>query len=175
MRRWPQSLLRGIERKGKDAVIAHSTVYDLLSELRYDTRAVRVAVVKCHNGGTIPSAKTPLYSTALYEVADNEHGPIRDKWRSLPIDARYTQLLTEMMEKGSVHIDVSSADLGGTLGAIYGTALVQTVRKYHLAHDALGIYYLSVQWPDAGHAVTAPQALSIQAALPKLRDALKAS
>lgn len=166
-------ILKRREEKGRQAIVSHSSVYDILAELRWETAAARVAVVKCHNGGAVPTARTPLYSTALYEVSEAAHGPIREKWQGLPIDKAYTDLLSTVVEDGSVRVHVGEVNPGSTLAAIYGTAGVQTVVKHYITHDASGLYYLSVQWTDSDHSITPPQALAIQAAIPRLKRCLE--
>ena len=153
------------------AVRDHVRIYDTLTELRHETDARRVAVVRTHNGGGIPSARVPLYSSALAEVTDGDAPPLRERWKALPVTETYARLLADMLTAAEVR--VTPADLGDSrLAAIYEIGGTRSALKALLGTDPEALYYLSVQWPDDAHVVDAAARLAIDAAVRELRRAL---
>lgn len=152
------------------AVFDMVRVYDVLNELRHDADARRVAVVRTHNGGGIPSARVPLYSTALAEVTDGAD-TLRDRWKAVPVTESYVRLLGDMIESGEV--TVNPDDLKDShLAVVYAVGGTRTAVKALLGSDPEALYYLSVQWADEGHTVTPAARLGILSAVREIRRAL---
>lgn len=152
------------------AVRDHIRVFDVLNELRPETKARRVAVVRTHNGGGIPSGRVPIYSSALAEVTDGVP-PLRDLWQGVPVTESYFRLLGEMIRDGEV--TVNPDDLADSrLGAVYAAGGTRAAVKALLGSDPECVYYLSVQWGDDGHEIAAAPRLSIDRAVRELRRAL---
>ena len=154
------------------AIRDHGDVYDILAPLCYKLRARRVVVVKTHNGGGIPSAKTPLYSTALYEVAGEGTRPLKYDWQGQPVDGDYVRVLNELLESGSASIAVDALAPGATLRALYEVAAIESVEKHYLCHDTLGLYYLSLQWDERGYEPSPADVVAIRAAIPRIKAIL---
>lgn len=158
-------------QKPREAIRDHAHIYDELQGLRHTLRANRIVVVKTHNGGGLPSAKTQLYTSALYEVADAAR-PVKGYWQGLTVDAPYVQVLSAMMEQGSAAVDVAALGPRTTLADIYASGDIKTAHEYYLYHDARGLYYLSLQWRDASHEASASQRLAIAASVRKISKTL---
>lgn len=157
--------------RGRKAIEEHATIYDALTYLRHKIDATRVVVVRVSNGGGIPSAKTPLFSTALHEVTSDDAAPVKFHWQQLPLDEPYIRVLTTLHQQGEVEVDVDQIG-PGTLRDIYDAAKVQTVYKYTLHSDATALYYLSLQFAQDGHRPNAPQRIVIRSTISKIRQTL---
>jgi hypothetical protein len=159
------------QEKPKRAIREQASVYDTLNTLRHDALASRVVIVKTHNGGGLPSAKTPLFSSALYEVTGDEARPLKRQWARLPIDEEYMRALSRLLEDGEVEIDTRTME-SGTLRDIYASAAVHSVRKVYLTHDSKALYYLSLHWSGVEHQPGAQARLAIRSAVAQLRHLL---
>lgn len=160
-----------LRERGRKAIEEHAVVYDHLTYLRHKISATRVVIVKTSNGGGLPSGKTPLFSSALYEVTSDEAAPIKLFWQQLPVDEPYIRTLRQLMDQGSVRVDAAGLE-GGTLAEIYATAKVTRVEKHLLFNDALGVYYLSLQWDQDAPEPNATGRLVIRSSVQKIRAAL---
>lgn len=166
---------RRLERRDQPprAIHAQNRINEELANLRHRLGAVRCVLVKTHNGGGIPSAKTPLYTSALYE-ATTAH-PLHDFWQGISVDAEMSEHLSRLMQEHTVEVNVDDLTPGSTMVKLYASddqQLAKTVHKHYLSHDRKNIYYLSIQWQDARHIPSNFEQLVTERTINEIRELL---
>ena len=112
---WVGKVCWDLYRVRKDNTISKvingiKSVYTCLSTLRRDTGAVRVVVVKVHNGGGKPKLTANLYASSLY--ADWGSG-MRDgyDWTNQRLDPTFIDTLNSMLMAPEAWLDVTTEAL----------------------------------------------------------------
>ncbi len=124
-----------------------AVIYDHLNELQSLTNSGRVLLLYCSNGGGIPHAGKPVYTTILYEVKNTTLPPIRSNWQRVPIDEGYVKLVVELAAKGEWHGEPSElAD--GFLKDLYLKEGVQYAMVKEIARTKDRFYFVSTRWYD---------------------------
>jgi len=141
--------------KGKDSrKFAHvigrvKDVYGHIGILRRETKALRVLVVKAHNGGGKPKLSGPLYASVLY--GDWEQNMTdASEWVNQRLDEGYVTTLNDMLAAGEGWVDMRTENLkDGQLKDMLAADNVEHAMFFCLAqlHDSL--LYLSINFGNA--------------------------
>jgi len=119
-------------------------VYEALNDVLMEVGgAGRAMLLRSENGGGIPSANRPVYSSVLHEVHGTSLEPIRERWQRMKVDEQYARLLHELATKGYVQLDTASME-PGSLRTSYEAAGVACAMVCAVVADDTGFNYLSV-------------------------------
>ena len=131
-------------------------VYGTLNRLLSATGAARVLLLRAHNGGSIPRAGVPLYSSVLYEVWDGDVlEPIKSTWQKQRLSETYVSMLLEVATKGEA--TVITKDLPPcVLKDTYEATGVARAEVHKVRAEAGAFYYLSITFahdvePNGNH------------------------
>ena len=92
--RWVEAYQRSKHRASLENIQA---VYRLLTQLRHETSACRVAIVESRNGGGVPTAAKPLHCRSLYEVSMTPSPTGRQFWTNeQQVDAALADVLAQL-------------------------------------------------------------------------------
>lgn len=138
---------RGVKELGR-TFAAQAELNSALNDVRAVMGACRASILKSTNGGGIPSPGKQLYTSVVYESYSNDGDSTRDLWQNMPVDAPYSQLLSDLYEKKAVNMRTDLMH-PGDLKSLYRSTGVEmaTVRKIGCSDRAM--YYLSLNYKRA--------------------------
>lgn len=147
---WGAAWLKGkIEarrvQQGEAAVIDAAEVYTILAEHARAINADRVLLLYTSNGGGIPTAGKPLYTTILYEIANNHNAPIMERFQGVLADAGYVHMVASVAEYGQWRSDPEQME-PGFLRTLYEEEGVQQALIVRIGTTAKRFYFLSAKW-----------------------------
>ena len=141
--KWNDSRLRN---KLPNVLKTVDKIYGAMHELLRDSPADRIKLIICTNGGGIPCAGRPLYSTILREVSD-QLSPAAAKWGKRMLDEHHTKLITEMLEVGRVRL-ITSEMRDGELKTLYKSEDIWGSDVVLLHKGKVGLHYLTVNYKE---------------------------
>ena len=139
--KWNDSRLRN---KLPNVLKTVDKIYGAMHELLRNSPADRILLVICTNGGGIPSAGKPLYSTILREVSD-QLSPAAAKWGKRMLDEQHTKVITEMLDVGRVQL-ITDKMPDGELKTLYMSEGIWGSDVVLLHKGKLGLHYLTVNY-----------------------------
>jgi len=152
---WGRQWLAGRRtQKSAKAIEGMAQIYDVLNELSARTECDRALILYTSNGGGIPSTKSPVYTTILYELVHGPHlDPIRQNFQQVLIDGGYVRVLNEVLSTGGYQATVQDVPRG-FLRDLYEAEGVHHVRMCELLRTPERYYFLALRWmgsppPDA--------------------------
>ena len=133
-----------VEDTFKLSIADISLVYHIMRTLMTHVPSInRTMIIKSHNGGGIPSPKTPVYLTALHEVALMDTTPMLEDVQCRPVDAFHANhILTPLASTGTFHINKQTNE--GFLKDIYEAYNHEWSKGIVLAIDETAMTYLVV-------------------------------
>jgi hypothetical protein len=147
-------------------------IYGYLAELRRETKAVRVLVIKAHNGGGKPKLSGALYASVLY--GDWEHG-MSDalEWVNQKLDVGYIETLNTMLSEPDGWVDAKTETLSeGQLKDMLNADNVEHVLFCNLSQTEQHLVYLTVNFA-AGTTMNAWTRSSIRSTINNMRALFK--
>lgn len=82
-------------------------IYDIVTNVRQETKAKRVMIVAIHNGGSIPKIGSTYKATVLFESFEDPLKAIRQDWQQRQIDEEFLQVLGHISKDGVANLFVS--------------------------------------------------------------------
>lgn len=166
------------EHRGKRQAIrvteAKSAIYTTLARLQGATGADRVLILNTQNGGGIPRADGPTFSSILYEETADKVPAIQDDWKQEQLDSQYAHLIDEVVRNGSWEGPPEKlTPKSGKLSDAYAAMGVQFAYVRLVKLTSGKVYYLSLTWGDG--APTKSDATlrdSVRKALTEIREQL---
>jgi hypothetical protein len=95
---WIWYVARRDEKSAIRAVTGRGEIREALRELRYDTPANYVQLVRVHNGGGNLMSGQAMYMSCVFEERDALLPSIREELQGIEIDEPYRALLASLME-----------------------------------------------------------------------------
>lgn len=138
-----------------------------LRTLRLATGAERALILRINNSGAVARIARGLKSTVVFESLADDETPIAPNWREQITDAFYVRMVSELLQKESLTLNVET-DVKGILRNVYD---VSRVRMSHL--NILGelegeLFYLSLPFEQL-HVLTPEDEESIRSSVSRLR------
>lgn len=138
---------------------AWSEIHRILQNIRYETPAGRVVVVKIENGGQMPKLGGTLFSTVIFEsYGSGRMGSKREAWQKRPVTDFYAHVVTQIYEcsQEGQHYIVCRDNMpdGEPLRDTYDTDGVDMSVLYELYSTEGAYYYVALNFarpfePDA--------------------------
>lgn len=127
-------------------------IYDVLNEVATELGTDRVLVLYTSNGGGIPTTKTPVYTTILYELVNNQTlHTIRSKFQQVLIDNGYARMLGQLMSAGCATFTYNQVP-PGFLKELYKDEKIKYAAWYELLRTPDKYYFMSLRWADSAPA-----------------------
>ena len=124
------------------ALVRIGRVHSDLVEFAQRHGAMRIVLLKAHNGGGLPKLGSPLYATVVFEHVDGvDVEPVLDNWQKRQVDYHYVETLCELVQN-KVMI-VSPESVKGLLRTIYISASVGSSLLCHVGEIDENYYYIS--------------------------------
>lgn len=168
------------KRKAKDekefrlSVQDISKMYHIMRTLMTHVNGInRVIIIKSHNGGGVPSPKSPVFLTALHEVPLLDTHPMLEDVQNRPVDAFHSNhILTPLASTGSFHINKSTSD--GFLKDIYEAYNHEWSTGATLCMDKFSMVYLVISFRTGETEERTPfEKEKIQAAINRITNLMK--
>ncbi len=136
------------ERTGMQAALSgFSRVFDALNRMRSQSRFERVILIRAHNGGKLPQADRPMFSTVHAESYGERLGPAMKHWQSQLLDEEYVQMLFRLSQRKFVHIVVEEM-APCELRDLYAAHGVKWARVVYVHGNDGELWYLSLNAVD---------------------------
>lgn len=81
-----------------------SNILFIMDQIVKKTDAVKVVLLKAHNGGGTPKIGNELNSTVLYEVSNDDEYPVFRAWRQQKLDKNYIRMLMNLIIDKTLNI-----------------------------------------------------------------------
>jgi hypothetical protein len=127
---------------------AFARLYDALRPPIETYGAVRVALLKASDSGSIPRIGVPLFVTSVAEVHASHMTPMRHHWLNRPVDDVYIQFLIELLAKQSVEFSTDSLPDESVLKDALRFGLVGATDARAICHSNKEMYYLTVHFTE---------------------------
>jgi len=119
-------------------------VYTAMRDVVENTGATRFIVFKGSNGGGLPRPGQEFYASAVQEYHEREdHERMVERYKRVPVDAGYIQMLLELVVSGKKTIVVDDME-PGLLRNIYKAEGIRYSELYYLAKSEKEIFYCSI-------------------------------
>ncbi|MEO0560110.1 MAG: hypothetical protein AAF170_18230 [Bacteroidota bacterium] len=172
---WKEFMDRRGQRQARDVTEAQSAIYTTLARLQGATSADRVLILNTQNGGGIPRADGPTFSSVLYEETAPNVPPVQGDWQKEQLDSQYAHLINEVVQNGAW--EGPPERLTPEAGKLFDAYKAMNVVYSYVVLVKLTsgkVYYLSVTWRQE-HAPTKTTPTirnAVRAAVTEIREQL---
>lgn len=142
------------EKKYEQSYKGLRELYESIHLLLTSVHARRVAVLRCENGGGLPSPGKTVYSSVTAEAYDNPKYAVRDLWQKRPVDRQYARLLGDLYDNGWVLLHTDTM-LSGPLKDLYQRDGVNASLIVRVAQVPGAFFYLSINFEKQLESVAA--------------------
>lgn len=140
-KKWAKT--RAVKRH-TNALEATQAIGDTLETLIEEVGADRALLLKCANGGGLPSPGKARYSTVMFEAHKPEHLAVRHLWQQVLIDQHYSGMMLEVYQYEGLVLDPTKLPDSSLLKPIYIASGVEKSIVLFVGATKQEIYYLSV-------------------------------
>ncbi len=168
--RWfeKQSRKKKIKRHG-EGYFALYQVFQILIQLTDDVKSHRALILASHNGNGVPSPGRAVKITALYEHEAPGVPKVQEEWISRPVDAQYSELLTNLFSKGAVRLKTDEIP-DGQLKDHYEAEGVKSAYVAKIGLSDRTMLYLSINFTDTDEPLTPARKTLINGSLHRLKQ-----
>lgn len=142
--------IRGVQwarSKSPSLAPVHAVYRGLYATMR-ETGAHRIVLLRARNGGGLPSADCPIYSTALYDAAEDPIPTIIGQWDGVRVDDDYREVIDEALKQREFVLERSSLAEGSALRDLYESHSVRASWVAEVHRGDAAYYYLSANYSD---------------------------
>lgn len=119
-----------------------------LNRLVAETPADRACIARVENGGDIPAAGHPLWSSLESEIVSSRLPQKMDDWQRVLLDSGYRDVLREVMASSAARITVADLDPDSKLGLYLSAQGVQYAEAYDLYRQPGAFFLLQLDFKD---------------------------
>lgn len=120
-----------------------SLLYFHMNQIINRTDAVKVIILKAHNGGGTPRIGANLYSTVLNEISESTEVPIMDRWQKQPLNEGYIAMLVNLFALKTTTL-VADEMKPGPLKDVYTTQGFTFSKVLEIAATDTEYFYMSI-------------------------------
>jgi hypothetical protein len=124
------------------ALVAVQEIANNLNAILWDTAVERVMLLKCENGGGIPSPGQQRYSSIMLEVHDGCLSGIRGRWQRVLLDQYYHDMLLTIYRDGATKLSVQDMPEDCLLYPMYTSAGVARSYVFLVGVTEKEMFYL---------------------------------
>ena len=114
-----------------------------MDDVLLNTDAIKVLLMKCHNGGEVPSISGPLYATVLYEVKKPNEPSTAGRWQCQPLDDAYIKMLISLFKEKKI-VNETDKMVDGILKDTYMADGVSFAKVLEVFTTKGKYFYLSI-------------------------------
>lgn len=140
-----------------------------MDDVLLNTDAVKVVLLKCHNGGDVPSISGPLYATVLYEVKKPNEPSTAGRWQCQPLDDAYIKMLISLFKEKKI-VNETDKMVDGILKDTYMADGVSFAKVLEVFTTKGKYFYLSVLFKKQYAEVRAEERDAIRVCVNKIKN-----
>lgn len=139
---WVAYRIRRNDEELRAGMLRHQEVSQTLQVLRDDYGIERLIIFEGHNCGGIPTPGRPFYVTAVHWLTEGRNRTAPERFRDLPIDAYYMNMLVRVMQDGDLRFTTES-EPPCQLREIYRADGIKDSLILYLGNYGRSIFYMS--------------------------------